>query len=158
MAGLAPGFGRETTGYSVSKSGVIAFTRTMANDPRYKIQHKCICPAWADTEIVSSVNNDKYGMVKASIKETGGLMTPEYVAEGFIRLVTHCGNGSTMFVMKEFPFMLVPDSNELLLKVMAIFAKLMEKLFGVKVVRTRHHIAALTMMLFLYTVTIAFIF
>ena len=34
MAGLAPGFGRETTGYSVSKSGVIAFTRTMANDPR----------------------------------------------------------------------------------------------------------------------------
>ena len=74
------------------------------------------------------------------------------------RLVTHCGNGATMFVMKEFPFMLVPDSNELLLKVMAIFAKLMEKLFGVKVVRTRHHIAALTMMLFLYTVTIAFIF
>ena len=52
---------------------------------RYKIQHKCICPAWADTDIVSSVNNDKYGMVKASIKETGGLMTPEYVAEGFIR-------------------------------------------------------------------------
>ena len=74
------------------------------------------------------------------------------------RLVTHCGNGSTMFVMKEFPFMLVPDSNELLLKLMVVFAKLMEKFFGVKIVRTRHHVAALTMMLFLYTLTIALIF
>ena len=74
------------------------------------------------------------------------------------RLVTHCGNGSTMFVMKEFPFMLVPDSNELLLKLMVVFSKLMEKLFGVQVVRTRHYIAVFTMMLFLYTVTIALIF
>ena len=95
-------------------------------------------------------------------------MTPEYVAEGFIRcaplcghdnvkqrfsslhsggchflhlnlysqflsihrLVTHCGNGATMFVMKEFPFMLVPDSNELLLKLMVVIAKLMEKLIS----------------------------
>ena len=35
MAGMAPGFGREMIGYSVSKHGVVALTRTMANDPRW---------------------------------------------------------------------------------------------------------------------------
>ena len=52
---------------------------------RYKIHHKCICPAWADTEIISSVNNDPLGKKDASVKAVGGLMTPEYVAEAFLR-------------------------------------------------------------------------
>merc|ERR1719188_2506365 len=108
IAGMVPlpGFGREMTGYCVSKTGVVALTRTMANDHRYKIQHKCICPSYADTELVSSVNNDPIGSTDASIKESGGLMTPEYVAEGFMRLVTRCGNGSAMVVLKGQPYML----------------------------------------------------
>lgn len=158
MAGMAPGFGREMIGYSVSKHGVVALTRTMANDPRHKIQHKCICPAWADTEIVSSVNNDPVGSKDASIKEMGGLMTPEYVAEGFLRLVTQCGNGSAMAVLKGFPYLLVPDSSESLIKGMAIMAKLMERVLGVKVVTTRHHVAAFTLIMFLFAVIIAWLF
>ena len=35
MAGLAPGFGREMIGYSGSKHGVVALTRTMARDYRW---------------------------------------------------------------------------------------------------------------------------
>ena len=36
MAGLGPGFGREMIGYSVSKHGVVALTRTMAKDIRWE--------------------------------------------------------------------------------------------------------------------------
>ena len=42
MAGMVPGFGREMTGYSVSKSGVVALTRTMANDYRYIVSTSVI--------------------------------------------------------------------------------------------------------------------
>lgn len=54
--------------------------------------------------------------------------------------------------------MLMPYSNETLIKGMAIIAKLTEKLLGVEVVTTKHHVAAFMMMLFLYTVSIALLF
>ena len=63
-----------------------------------------------------------------------------------------------MAVLKGFPYMLVPESNESLIKGMAIMAKLMERLFGVKVVTTRHHVAAFIMIMFLYAVIIAWLF
>ena len=74
------------------------------------------------------------------------------------RLVTQCGNGSAMAVLKGFPYMLVPESNESLIKGMAIMGKLMERFFGVNVVTTRHHVAAFTMIMFIYTVIIAWLF
>ena len=54
--------------------------------------------------------------------------------------------------------MLVPYSNESFIKGMALMAKLMEKLLGVEVVTTKHHVAAFMMMVFLYTVIIALLF
>ena len=36
MAGLGTGFGREMIGYSGSKHGVVALTRTMARDYRWE--------------------------------------------------------------------------------------------------------------------------
>merc|ERR1712123_398485 len=99
MAGFGPGVNEGMVGYTVSKTGVIALTRTMAQDiARHGVVTKCICPAWTDTEIVSSVAPN-VGM-KESIQQSGGMMTPEHVAEGFYRLVTHCSNGSAMLVMK----------------------------------------------------------
>ena len=63
-----------------------------------------------------------------------------------------------MAVIKGLPHMLMPDSNESFIKIMAIMAKLMEKLLGVEVVTTKHHVAAFTMLVFLYTVIIALLF
>ena len=74
------------------------------------------------------------------------------------RLVTECENGSAMAVIKGFPYMLMPDSNESFIKGMAIMAKLTEKFLGVEVVTTKHHVAAFMMMIFLYTAIIAVLF
>ena len=63
-----------------------------------------------------------------------------------------------MAVIKGFPYMLMPFSNETLIKGMAIIAKLTEKLLGVEVITTKHHVAAFMMMIFLYTVIIAMLF
>ena len=106
--------------YTVSKHGVVAMTRTLAtaNDG---IMHKvftcysltssanvltqAICPAWTDTEIVSSAASTGTGAEKKAltdhIQKMGGLMTPEHVAEGFYRLLTQCSNGATMIVVKD---------------------------------------------------------
>ena len=111
-------------GYTVSKHGVVALTRTMAADPRLTaVQHKCICPSWTDTEIVSSVNThkeeiDKHinsmgGKTRADTyahcsRCSAGLMTVENVAEGFYRLVTECGTGTALAVTANTPFLIVP--------------------------------------------------
>ena len=63
-----------------------------------------------------------------------------------------------MAVLKDFPYVLMPDSNESFIKGMAIMAKLMEKLMGVEVVTNKHYVAAVMMMLFLYSVIIALLF
>ena len=157
MAGLGPGLNEEMVGYTVSKTGVIALTRTMAKDiARHGVVNKCICPAWADTEIVSSVDPNP-GMQK-SIQQFG-MMTPEHVAEGFYRLVTKCDNGSAMAVMKGVPYLLVPDYNIFpMIMSMVIMAKIMDKIFGPQVVTSNHQIVAFTLAFLFIAVLIAFMF
>merc|ERR1712123_42244 len=137
MAGFGPGVNEGMVGYTVSKTGVIALTRTMAQDiARHGVVTKCICPSWADTEIVSSVTPNP-GMQKSI--EQFGMMTPQHVAEGFYRLVTQCSNGSSMAVMEGVPFILVPDYNVF---PMVMMAKVMNKIFGPEVVTRNHQIVA----------------
>merc|ERR1712002_503447 len=72
MAGFAPGLGEEMVGYTVSKTGVVALTRTMAKDiGRHGVVTKCICPAGADTEIVSSVTEDFKVALEKHVKDMG---------------------------------------------------------------------------------------
>jgi len=135
MAGLGPGLGEEMVGYTVSKTGVIALTRTMAKDiSRHGVVTKCICPAWTDTDIVASVNDDFKEVVKKNVAERGGLMTPEHVAEGFFRLLTECENGSALAIIKNVPYISVPDYNVPLVTSIAIIAKLLEKIIDPRVV------------------------
>merc|ERR1712123_216273 len=133
MAGFGPGLNEEMVGYTVSKTGVIALTRTMAQDiARHGVVTKCICPSWADTEIVSNVTPNP-GMQKSI--EQFGMMTPQHVAEGFYRLVNQCSNGSTMAVMHGVPYILVPDYNVFpMIMSMVMMAKVMDKIFGPQVV------------------------
>ena len=146
MAGLTPGLGEEMVGYTVSKTGVVALTRTMAKDiSRHGVVIKCICPSWTDTEIVSSVKPDFKAEVEKSVQQMRGKMTPEHVAEGFLRLVTECPNGSAMAVLKGVPYMLVPDYNVFPMIIsMAAMARLLGMMFGTSVVTRNHQIISFT--------------
>jgi len=124
MAGFGPGVDAEMTPYTVSKHGVVQMTRTMAlaNDG---IMHKAICPAWTDTAIVSTAIEETGGAdMKKHINKSGGLMTPEYVAEGFYRLLTQGTNGQTLCIIKGFPYIMMPDYNLPMIYLIAAVAKL----------------------------------
>ena len=144
MAGFTPGLSEEMAGYTVSKTGVIALTRTMAKDiARHGVVTKCICPSWTDTEIVSSVLPEQKDQVDKSVEQVRGKMTPEHVAEGFYRLVTQCENGSAMAVLKGVPYILVPDYNIFpMVMSMVMMAKILDKIFGPQVVTRNHQILA----------------
>merc|ERR1711944_252406 len=80
MAGIITGPGEDMIGYSVSKHGVVALTRTLAKDySHHGVSIKAICPAWTDTEIVSSARDRAIDrnkkMLSQSINRQGGLMT-----------------------------------------------------------------------------------
>jgi len=160
MAGFAPGLGAEMVGYTVSKTGVVALTRTMALDiGRHGVVTKCICPAWTDTEIVRGVAEDQKASVEKAVQEFNGLMTPEHVAEGFYRLVTQCENGSAMAVMKGVPYMLIPDYNAIpMILSLAMMAKLVDKIFGPQVVTAKHQILAFIVVLIVIAILITWIF
>ena len=135
MAGFTTGMGERAIGYSASKHGVVALTRTLATDYKYHgVSIKAICPAWTDTEIVSSAleqaPQDRVPQFKNSIKKSGGLMTAEYVAEGFYKLATECGNGTILSVLKDTPYFVVPDDANIKVLFLAIMAKLIGKLTG----------------------------
>ena len=143
MAGIVTGMGEDMIGYSVSKHGVVALTRTLAMDYKHhEVSIKAICPAWADTEIVSSARDhaedrDKIALTK-SIKGQGGLMTPEYVAEGFYKLVTKCDNGTVIWAIKDTPFLIIPDDAEIKTLVRAVMAKLLGKITGTDLITVFH--------------------
>merc|ERR1712002_1314188 len=158
MAGLGPGLNEEMVGYTVSKTGVIALTRTMAKDiASHGVVTKCICPSWADTEIVSSVSTSKEEMQK-HIQKMGGMMTPEYVAEGFYRLVTQCSNGSAMAVLKGLPYIPVPDYNIFpMLATIIMLAKIVEKILGPEVVTRNHQIACFAFLFVIFAAIISWL-
>ena len=158
MAGFGPGLNEEMVGYTVSKTGVVALTRTMAEAVgKHGVVTKCICPAWTDTEIVSSVAPNEE--MKRNIKDSGGMMTPEFVAEGFYRLVTQCSNGSAMAVMKDVPYTLIPDYNYFpMIAALVTMARMMDKVIAPQVVTTRHHILGFSLLIIFIAIVIAIIF
>ena len=88
-----------------------------------------------------------------------GTMTPEHVAEGFYRLVTQCENGSAMAVIKDVPYILVPDYNIVpMIMSMVMMAKILDKIFGPRVVTRNHQIAGFIVSFFLFAVFIAWMF
>ena len=139
--------------YTVSKHGVVQLTRTMAKSDD-GIMHKAICPAWADTEIVHSAANS----MKANYDKVGGLMTPEYVAEGFYQLLTECSNGSVMCVIKGCPYIVMPDYNLPMLYLFALVAKLVGRILSSRTVMPHHLITGLAVLciLFCYLITVIF--
>jgi len=65
-------------------------------------------------------------------------MSPEHVAKGFYKLVTECENGQIMAVLKNVPFLLMPDDSQLKVMVLVMMAKLVGKVTGNDLVTLTH--------------------
>ena len=114
MSGVIARGGEDVMGYTVSKHANIALTKTLADDiSNHGISFKVLCPAWADTELVSTLKatlrRERLPDLEKQIQKVGGLMTPEFVAKGFYKLVTECKNGTVLWVMKDTPYIIMPN-------------------------------------------------
>ena len=131
LAGLLPGGGEFTAAYNLTKAAVINLTRTLANEFHYHgVSNKAILLAWADTDVMSfseKMPSHLRDSVRKSVDACGGLMTTDYVAEGFHQLVSGCDNGSIMMVLKNTPYTLIPDNAQSSLRQMVIKAKILGK-------------------------------
>ena len=64
---------------------MLLLVRTLHSEfGRAGVSMKCLCPAWADTEIVSGVKEEHKATVQKIVSAGGGLMTTEHVAEGLL--------------------------------------------------------------------------
>merc|ERR1712055_864516 len=119
MAGIMTGFAEDALSYFVSKHGVVTLTRTLnASFHESGVEVKAICPAWADTEIVSGVDGDeRKAKINSLVKSSGGLMTTEFVAEAFFSLLTECPRGSVMGVLNKMPQDILGPVFRILLRV-----------------------------------------
>ena len=152
MAGQMTGMGAYMAGYTVSKWGVVALTRTLAWDVDYHgVSIKALCPAWADTNIMSMVDTmppHSKMAVNRSVKASGGLMSPEYVAKGFYKLVSECDNGSVMMVVNHTPFTIIPDTARFKILGMLIISKIINKIFGIDLVTIQHQTLFILLLIF----------
>jgi len=160
LAGFGPGINPTMMPYTVSKHGVVAMTRTLATEKNSAISHKAICPAWTDTAMVSTavLGDDSKQNIDKNVKESGGLMTPEHVAEGFYRLLTQCGNGSCMVVIKDFPYIVVPEYSKNVVLMFAVMSKFIGKVLNPNVVTGSHLLFAFALFFFIFFYIITIIF
>lgn len=139
MAGIAYGNAWEPASYYVAKHGVVALTRTLGKNAFEKatgVKVQCICPSFVETGIFDNVDAETY----ASVKEKYGIMTPEYVADGFFKLVTSCKTGDAMAIVKDVPPMIYSDLSAETVKFLAVGSLMFSKLFGVDLFTQKHQL------------------
>jgi len=159
MAGIGNGFSEESVSYFVSKHGVVTLTRTLnASFQESGVEVKALCPAWADTEIVSGVaGDDRKAVVNKTVAKHGGLMTVEFVAEGFHSLLTECPRGSVLGAINKYPYFIIPDTSETMVKMLVIMGLLMNKLTGATTIRVGDYKKVMAVMI-LVLILLAYIF
>merc|ERR1711915_1046003 len=113
VAGIFFGDGKkefsEAYSYFVAKHGVVALTKALGNREilaETGVELRCICPSFADTNIVREGIEDPDEARERINKLVGGVMTPEFVSEGFYSLVTEGHNGDAMVVAKDSNFVI----------------------------------------------------
>lgn len=158
LAGIGAGLSRESVSYFVAKHGVVSLTRTLGTtrflaDTGVKVQ--CICPAFADTAIIKDVG--KYSAFTEAVKKFG-VMTPEYVADGFFKLVTRCKTGDALVVVKDVPPFIYVDYSREWTMVLAAGSKIFNSLFGVDLFTPHLQIIFLLFIFLFFHILMRFIF
>ncbi|XP_066488941.1 15-hydroxyprostaglandin dehydrogenase [NAD(+)] isoform X1 [Tiliqua scincoides] len=95
LAGLIPVSQQPV--YSASKHGVVGFTRSIAMTStagKYGVRINAICPAFVNTPILQSIDNEEnmgqYSVYKEEIKDLMklyGILDPPIIAEGLIKIL-----------------------------------------------------------------------
>lgn len=71
--------------YAAAKAGVVNFTRSLAHlAERWRIRVNAICPSFTDTPLVRQAGEERMREVAELV---GGILQPEFVAEGVVELV-----------------------------------------------------------------------
>lgn len=71
--------------YAAAKAGVVNFTRSLAHlAERWNIRVNAICPSFTDTPLVRQAGEERMREVAELV---GGILQPEFVAEGVVELV-----------------------------------------------------------------------
>ena len=101
-----------------------------------------MCPAWVDTDLVSTLKatipKERLPELEKQIQKVGGLMTTEFVAKGFYKLITECENGTVMWVMKDTPYIIMPNDSLTKVLIGVGIAKFIGKLFDIEIVTPLH--------------------
>ena len=157
MAGILPGMSIDSMAYTISKHGVVALSRTLGkNKKEHGVDVLCLCPAWANTDIVNKVRDNHKAAVDKMVKETG-LMEVERVGEAFMALLGS-KNGTVLSVVAKLPLMELPDLALHRVMFTGAVAQLINKLFGVEIVRPWHLMLAMIAAIVLFQVILRIIF
>ena len=143
MSGIIARGGKEVMGYTVSKHAIVALTKTLAEDIRHHgIHFKVLCPAWADTDLVATLKStfpkERVPELEKQIQKVGGLMTTEFVARGFYKLVSDCDNGTIMWVMKNTPYITMTDDTLTKVVIKVGIAKLIGRISSTEILTPLH--------------------
>ena len=137
MAGIVNGDIPEAACYYASKHGVVALTRSLGTNVFLKesgVRVQCICPSFVDTNILADASKDQLTFIKNKF----GLMTPEFVAEGFLKLVTECDNGTALCILDKVPPVVYSDMSATWIFVLSVGAVMFKKIFGTDLFLPRH--------------------
>merc|ERR1719204_1408762 len=136
LAGIVPGWVRDTHSYFASKHAVVSMTRTLGSESTFKetgVKVQCICPSFADTAILNDKDGGKTN--RDMLEKNYGILTVEEVSEGFMQLVENCGNGAAVIVFKGPPPMVFHDFSIPLVYAMAFLAMALDKVIGIRLLR-----------------------
>jgi len=151
VAGLTTGESRSMSSYFVSKHGVVALSRALARETSRKAGGRpdvlCLCPAWADTEIVASVVGGDNKWVKSSVN-TLGLMTVAEVGDAFEALLAK-RNGTVLVVSAGTPCYEHADTDYARIVLHTAAARLLGKTVGVRMVENWHLMVLIALALFI---------
>ncbi|XP_025076167.1 15-hydroxyprostaglandin dehydrogenase [NAD(+)]-like [Pomacea canaliculata] len=92
--------------YSAGKAGLIMYTRSVAANPEFLacgVRISTLCPAFADTQLVANVSKGTCLNTEKALEQIKavGVMTVEYVAEGFYELVTDDSKNGAVLTMSK---------------------------------------------------------
>merc|ERR1712107_386021 len=133
IAGIVAGSGPESIGYVASEHGVDVL---------------CLCPSWADTEIVSGARKEVKPIIEKYIKSVG-LMKVEDVGDAFVKLI-NSKNGTVLTVMADTPHIVLNDFSMARILCTALVGKLLGKVFGTEVVESWQVAATLAVIFILF--------
>ncbi|CAK4127188.1 unnamed protein product [Aphanomyces euteiches] len=94
MAGLYPMY--ESPDYSASKAAVVSFTKAVGKfEKKTGVRVTALCPGFADTQMGQIASN----MTPDVVKGLGGLITPDQVAQGLVRVLNDSDNSGEVLVV-----------------------------------------------------------